>query len=142
MEDRLVQIIKEKHILTWEDNGNTGVAAGELKLVFQHGDEIVILSELNESSMDDSVEHYMESYEKDDYYRQHGRFVPKEDYFKFMAGMKNIYGSGVHSTFMDVITVLADGGAVVDKDICRELEIINDAIGRILQRNKEKTNGL
>ena len=134
MESRLVQIIKEKHVLTWEDDGNMGVAAGELKLVFQHGDKIVIISELNESSMDDSVEDYMENYEKGEGYRPHDSFISEEEYYKFMDGMEKIYGEGVHSTFMDVITSLADGGAVVHKDIRRELEIIHEAIGRILQR--------
>lgn len=135
MEDRLVQVIKEKHLLTWKDGDDTGVGVGEYKMIFQHGNEIVIMSELNECGLrEQTISEFMEEYEKDEGYRPHDDFVSWEEYKKFIEGMENIYGEGAHGTFKDVIHSLADGGVRIHRDLRSELEYIYEDIGKILGR--------
>ena len=72
MEDRLVQVIKEKHLLTWKDGDDTGVGIGEYKLIFQHGNEIVIISELNEEGVtDQTIDEFMQDYDNGEGYHPH-----------------------------------------------------------------------
>ena len=135
MEDRLVQVIKEKHLLTWKDGDDTGVGVGEYKMIFQHGNEIVIISELNEEGVtDQTVDEFMQDYDKGEGYHPHDDYVSWDEYKKFMQGMENIYGEGIHETFKQVIHAMAECGASIHKDIRRELEYIYEDIGKILGR--------
>ena len=133
MEDRLVQIIKEKHLLTWKDGEDTGVGVGEYKLVFQHDDDIVIISELNSAGItDQTVSEFMNDYDKGEGYSPYDGMVSWEKYNEFLKGMENIYGEGTHETFKQVIHAMAEGGVTVDRSIRCELEDIYNDIRKIL----------
>ena len=140
MEDRLVQVIKGRHLLTWKDGEDFGVGVGEYKLIFQHGNEIVIMSELDEDGItDQTVEEFMQSYDKGGGYRPHANYISWDEYKMFMNGMENIYREGVHEAFKNVIHSMAKTGVTIHKDIRRELEEIYTDIKRILETKDPTT---
>ena len=136
MEDRLVQIIKEKHLVTWKERDNLhGVAAAEIKLVFQRDDDITIVSELEECYLHDQpISEYLSSYDKGEGFLPYGDSVTFEAYFQFLKDMQEINGDSVHGTFKDVIHALAHSGVNVDKELRRELEYFYEEIGKILNK--------
>ena len=137
MEDRLVQIIKEKHLVTWKERDNLrGVAAAEIKLVFQHGDDIAIVSELEECYLHDQpISEYLASYDKGEGFLPYGDCVTFEAYMQFLKDMQEINGSdSPHGVVKDVIHALAHSGVNVDKELRRQLEYLYEEIGKILNK--------
>ena len=137
MEDRLVQIIKEKHLVTWKERDNLrGVAAAEIKLVFQHGDDIAIVSELEECYLHDQpISEYLSSYDKGEGFLPYGDCVTFEAYMQFLKDMQEINGSdSPHGVVKDVIHALAHSGVNVDKELRRQLEYLYEEIGKILNK--------
>ena len=137
MEDRLVQIIKENHLVTWKERDNLrGVSAAEIKLVFQHGDDIAIVSELEECYLHDQpISEYLSSYDNGEGFLPYGDSVTFEAYMQFLKDMQEINGSdSPHGVVKDVIHALAHSGVNVDKELRRELEYLYEEIGKILNK--------
>ena len=137
MEDRLVQIIKEKHLVTWKERDNLhGVAAAEIKLVFQRDDDITIVSELEECYLHDQpISEYLSSYDNGEGYLPYGDCVTFEAYMQFLKDMQEINGGDTpHGVFKDVIHALAHSGVNVDKELRRQLEYLFECISKILNK--------
>ena len=137
MEDRLVQIIKEKHLVTWKERDNLrGVCCADLKLVFQHNDDITIVSELEECYLHDQpISEYLADYDKGEGFLPYGDCVTFEAYMQFLKDMQEINGSdSPHGVVKDVIHAMAHSGVNVDKELRRQLEYLSEEIGKILNK--------
>ena len=136
MEDRLIQIIQGRHLVTWKErDGLNGVACGDLKMVFQHNDEIVIISELDMNYLhEQGISEYLTEYDKGYGYMPYGYSVDIKAYHRFMHDMQEINGDTVHGAFKDVIGALANSGVGVDKEVRLQLEYLYEKIGEILKK--------
>ena len=74
--DRLIKIIKDKHLFTWKDGELTGEGVGEYKLFFEHNGKIVVMSELDDNNFE-SIEYYMKAYDKGEGVLMHLNFMPR-----------------------------------------------------------------
>ena len=136
-DDRLIQIMRERHLATWKSDGDLrGVCCADLKLVFQHNDEIVVISELDTSCLNEqSISEYLADYDNGNGYTPYGDFVDVYAYRRFMHDMKEINcGDTPQGVFKDIISALADSGVNVDQEVARELEYIYEEIGKILKK--------
>lgn len=132
--DRLINIIKDKHLLTWKDGELTGEGVGEYKLFFEHNGDVVVMSELDDMNFE-SIEYYMKAYDKGEGFRPYQRIcVGWDELEKFLNDMRELTGNDSIETFCEVVKDLADSGISVHSDVRGHLEELQESLTTLLKR--------
>jgi len=134
MKDRLVSVVKDRHLCEWRDGDDRCADVCEYKLAIERGDGSIAMVSAHDADAIEctSIASFLEDYDSDDAYHEVSR-VDLEQFNLYLDGNYNVIGPDFAATYADMLDCIVRSKVRITSDLRKHLEVVLKDIVTILE---------